>query len=100
MDNSAEMNFNEYPELEPESEYITTEEDDRPVSSQPYDWTISTLREKYERGQIDLQPVYQREYVWQLKPELPPRLIESLLLEIPIPPMYFGKISGAHFEVI
>jgi hypothetical protein len=86
---------------EPESEEIAAEEDDRPVSSQPYDWTISTLREKYERGQIDLQPAYQREYVWELKPEWPSRLIESLLLEIPIPPVYFGKISGgARFEVI
>lgn len=100
MDDKIEVDFEEYPELESESEDMVVEEDDRPVSSQPYDWTISTLREKYERGQIDLQPAYQREYVWQLKPELPPRLIESLLLEIPIPPMYFGKMSGARFEVI
>jgi hypothetical protein len=27
--------------------------------------------------------------VWSLKPELPSRLIESLLLQIPIPPIYF-----------
>jgi hypothetical protein len=69
--------------------------DDRPVSSQPHDWTLSTLRDKLERGQLELQPTYQREYVWKLRPELPSRLIESLLLEIPIPPIYFGKITGA-----
>lgn len=92
--------FEEYPELESEEEGTTNERDDRPVLSQPFDWTISTLRDKYERGQIDLQPAYQREYVWELKPELPPRLIESLLLEIPIPPIYFGKMSGARLEVI
>lgn len=100
MSDEVETDLEKYPELEPEAEYVTAEEDDRPVSSQPYDWTISTLRDKYERGQIDLQPTYQREYVWALKPELPPRLIESLLLEIPIPPMYFGKMAGARFEVI
>jgi hypothetical protein len=67
MDNKIELE--EYPELVSELEDIVAEEDNRPVSSQPYDWAISTLREKYERGQIDLQPDYQREYVWQLKPE-------------------------------
>lgn len=89
-----------YPELEDEAEELVADGDDRPVSSQTADWTISSLREKYERGQIDLQPAYQREYVWALKPELPSRLIESLLLEIPIPPIYFGKMPGKRFEVI
>ncbi len=74
--------------------------DDRPVSSQPHDWTLSTLRDKFDRGQLELQPTYQREYVWKLRPELPSRLIESLLLEIPIPPIYFGKITGGRLEVI
>lgn len=74
--------------------------DDRPVSSQPYDWNASTLRDKLERGQLDLQPAYQREYIWKLRPELPSRLIESLLLEIPIPPIYLGKITGGRLEVI
>jgi hypothetical protein len=88
--------------LEPESEEISTSPnlDDRPVSSQPHDWTLSTLRDKWDRGQLDLQPTYQREYVWRLRPELPSRLIESLLLEIPIPPIYFGKTAGARLEVI
>ena len=58
------------------------------------------MRDKYERGQIDLQPHYQREYVWELKPELPSRLIESLFLEIPVPPIYFGKMPGGRLEVI
>jgi hypothetical protein len=96
-----ETDIGGYPELEPEVEGEETQNSDaRPVSSQPYDWTISTLRDKYERGQVDLQPHYQREYVWELKPELPARLIESLLLEIPVPPIYFGKMPGGRLEVI
>jgi hypothetical protein len=95
-----ETGLEEYPELDAEAEELAVDNDDRPVSSQPFDWTISTLREKYERGQIDLQPTYQRDYVWALKPELPSRLIESLLLEIPIPPIYFGKMPGKRLEVI
>jgi hypothetical protein len=95
-----ETGLEEYPELDAEAEELVVDSDDRPVSSQPFDWTISTLREKYERGQIDLQPAYQRDYVWALKPELPSRLIESLLLEIPVPPIYFGKMPGKRLEVI
>jgi 5-methylcytosine-specific restriction endonuclease McrA len=98
---TGEPEVNDYPELEPESDEIETESADaRPVSSQPNDWNISVLREKYERGLVDLQPHYQREYVWELKPELPARLIESLLLEIPVPPIYFGKMPGGRLEVI
>jgi hypothetical protein len=87
--------------LEPEDETAPpAKADDQPVSSQPNDWNLSTLRDKLERGQLELQPTYQREYVWKLRPELPSRLIESLLLEIPIPPIYFGKITGGRLEVI
>jgi hypothetical protein len=88
--------------LEPEGDDAPTpgKADDRPVTSQPHDWTLSTLRDKWDRGQLELQPAYQREYVWKLRPELPSRLIESLLLEIPIPPIYFGKIENGRLEVI
>ena len=75
-------------------------DDDRPVVSEPADWTISSLREKWEGNTLDLQPHFQREYVWALKPELPSRLIESVLLKIPIPPLYFGRIDGGKLEVI
>src|SRR6266403_5211495 len=89
-------------QLEPESEdeQPIVKADDRPVTSQTSDWTISALRDKLDRGQLDLQPKFQREYVWNTRPELPPRLIESLLLEIPIPPIYFGKVAEGRLEVI
>ena len=88
--------------LEPDSEEESpaAKPDDRPVTSQSSDWTISALRDKLDRGQLDLQPKFQREYVWSLRPELPSRLIESLLLEIPIPPIYFGKVSEGRLEMI
>jgi hypothetical protein len=100
MSDEIKLGLEQYAELESEAEPPPEERDYRPVSCTSSDWTISTLRDKYERGQIDLQPHYQREYVWELKPELPSRLIESLLLEIPIPPIYFGKLAGGKLEVI
>jgi Protein of unknown function DUF262 len=100
MSYKLETLLEEYPELDNEIEEPPIDGDEQPVISQPYDWTVSSLRDKYEKGQIDLHPVYQREYVWGLKPELPSRLIELLLLEIPIPPIYFGKIPGKRLEII
>lgn len=89
-------------QLEPENgdETPVVKPDDHPVTSQICDWTISALRDKLDRGQLDLQPRFQREYVWSQRPELPSRLIESLLLKIPIPPIYFGKVPGGRLEVI
>jgi hypothetical protein len=88
--------------LEPEADDDERQvaDDDRPVVSQPADWIITVLREQKEAGLLDLQPPFQRQYVWGLKPELPSRLIESVLLEIPIPPLYFGKLAGGKLEVI
>ena len=87
------------PELEDE-QLPVGRQDDRPVVSQISDWTISVLREKWDTGSLLLQPKFQREYVWKLRPELPSRLIESLLLEIPIPPIYFGKDADGRLEMI
>jgi hypothetical protein len=97
---NGEIPNEDFLETEDQEDVPLDQPDDRPVSSQPNDWNIGTLRDKLDRGLLDLQPHYQREYVWSLRPELPSRLIESLLLEIPIPPIYFGKIPGGRLEVI
>ncbi len=87
-------------EPEPEGDQPVTRPDDKPVMSDSSDWNIETLEAKWKRGLLNLQPKFQREYVWALKPELPSRLIESLLLGIPIPPIYFGKDTNERLEVI
>jgi len=72
----------------------------RKVVSEPKDWTVDVLKQYYDRGIILAQPKYQREYVWENKPTLKSRLIESLLLNIPIPPLYLGKLDNGKYEVI
>jgi hypothetical protein len=101
-DSLANLDLHSEDYLEPEfdEDSALDKADDRPVLSQPCDWNIAVLRDKHERGQLNLQPRYQREYVWELRSELPSRLIESLLLEIPIPPIYFGKMPDGRLEVI
>ena len=89
-----------YPELAPEAEPDAASNDNRPLSVNSTDWTVEVLCSRRTRSKIDLQPEYQREYVWRLKPELPSRLIESLLLNIPVPPIYFAKLPNESLEVI
>lgn len=89
-----------YPELDSENATEETTPDDHPVVANPNDWNVGTLHNKYLRGIIDLQPTYQRGYVWALRPELPSRLIESLLLDIPVPPIYMAKMAEGKLEVI
>jgi hypothetical protein len=70
------------------------------VYSESKNWLIENFRSHLNRGWLILQPDYQREYVWAEKPELRSRLIESLLLQIPIPPIYLGRLPNEKLEVI
>jgi hypothetical protein len=98
MESSEQVQAETYPELVTDSEL--EEHDDEPVTTTSKDWIVSVLEAKYKKGKIDLQPEYQREYVWSQRPELPSRLIESLLLDIPIPPIYFAEMPDKRLEVI
>lgn len=60
--------------------------------------TIGSLIDKYRRGKINLQPNYQRKYV--MKPIVASRLIESILINIPLPVVYFAEEGDGSWSVI
>ncbi|MCO5581677.1 hypothetical protein L7F22_035566 [Adiantum nelumboides] len=62
------------------------------------DFTVSSVLDKIRRGKLDLRPSYQREYVWDKKTAS--KLIESLLLNIPLPTMFFHEKSQGLLEVV
>jgi len=70
---------------------------ERKISTQPYDLTIQTLTDQWEEKTLEI-PEIQREYVWDNGRAS--RLIESLILNIPIPPVYLFETKDAKFEVI
>jgi hypothetical protein len=76
----------------------------RRIIAQPYDFSVQDLVDKIKAGDVDLQPDYQRNYVWAANDETEnkrSRLIESLLLNIPIPVIYFAEQSETlKYEVI
>ncbi len=81
-----------------------SEERPRRVITQPYDFSVQDLVNKIESKDIDLTPDYQRNYVWggdNDNENKRSRLIESLLLNIPIPVIYFAEQKETlKYEVI
>ncbi|HXA54084.1 MAG TPA: DUF262 domain-containing protein [Solirubrobacteraceae bacterium] len=69
---------------------------ERKVVTQSYDLSVQTLLEQWENGVL-LLPETQREYVWD-NPR-GSRLIESLLLNIPIPVLYFAETDEGAWEI-
>lgn len=69
----------------------------RRIQTQPYDMSINTLIEQWHDETL-LIPEFQREYVWD--DSKASRLIESLLLNIPIPVLYFSETPEAQYEIV
>lgn len=69
---------------------------ERKVVTQSYDLSVQTLVERWTGGDL-LLPEIQREYVWD-NPRAG-RLVESLLLNIPIPVLYFAETDEGQWEI-
>ena len=77
--------------------------DDRRISTQPYDLVVGSLIDQIKGGTIFLRPLsdrpsFQRNYVWS--DEFASRLIESILLNVPIPPCYLSQNDDFELDVI
>lgn len=92
----------------PETELIErTEEEDtsldvpqekRRVYSDKSDRSLYELYRRYQRGDLNLDPEFQRNYVWD--DGRASLLIESVLLEIPIPIIYLAEEIDGRFTII
>ena len=76
---------------------------DRKVFTQPYDLVVESLFDQIQNKIIFLQPIserpsFQRRYVWS--DTLASRLIESMLLNVPIPPCYLSQNDNFELDVI
>lgn len=71
---------------------------DRKLITQPFDFIVGSLEEQISDGQLILQDEYQRRQIWDAKKSS--RLIESLLLNVPIPVCYFAELEDSTYSVI
>jgi hypothetical protein len=70
----------------------------RKIFTQSTDPTVAVLAEKKEKGRLILQPEFQRKYVWDVKRAS--RLVESVLLDIPLPIIYLNEEANGVQNVI
>jgi hypothetical protein len=61
-------------------------------------FSLRDVVDQIEDGDIDLAPDFQREYVWQVRQRT--RLIESILLGIPLPAFYFNQDDDGTYQVV
>lgn len=93
-------------ELDPENEVIDPDViplRDRKVVTQPYDLAIDVIINQVREKILFLRPLsdrpkFQRRYVWSDK--IASRLVESVLLNVPIPPCYFSENDENELDVI
>ena len=74
----------------------TSEEDEdmdftgeREIHTEQGDPEVKSLYERWERGRLEIQPEFQRKFVWDIKKCS--RLIESAMLGIPLPTIYLSQ---------
>ncbi|HEV3357508.1 MAG TPA: DUF262 domain-containing protein [Pseudonocardiaceae bacterium] len=70
---------------------------ERQIHTQAYDLSINTLKEQWD-DKLLLIPEFQRDYVWDNAKAS--RLIESLLLNIPIPVLFFAETQDAKYQIV
>jgi len=71
---------------------------ERRVYSEKRDGSIFELYRQYQKGNLELRPEFQRLQVWDNSKSS--RLIESVLLEVPIPVIYLSEESDSKYSVI
>ena len=72
----------------------------RTVRTEASEPPIKELCERAEKGRLDLNPDFQRKYVWEKKSTVRSKLIESVLLKVPIPVIYTAEENGGKDVVV
>jgi hypothetical protein len=70
----------------------------RDISTDAYPMSISELTNLYRDGELDVHPEFQRIYRWTL--EQKSRLIESILLGIPLPSIFVAQSDDGTWDLI
>ena len=103
---SIEVDLGETDDLEEETVAADTRDPDEFLAQNAFrivyqtnNFLLPQIRDMIERREaINLHPEYQRRLRWT--PTQKSRLIESLLLNIPVPPVFFYESSAARYEVM
>ena len=68
------------------------------VSTDSYSMSVGELASMYQGGELNIHPEFQRFFRWRV--EQKSKFIESLLLGIPVPPVFVAEQSSSKWDVI
>jgi len=91
-----ELEFDQQPDEE--TDQVEVPPNKRMVYTDQGDPEVTSLHEKYKKGRLDIQPDFQRHFVWDVTKAS--RLIESAFLEIPLPVVYLSEEKDGKIYVI
>ena len=95
------MTSGEFVELDKEADSPdpdATPPSSREVVTQHYDLVVGSLIDQIENKEITLRPSFQRGYVWSNP--MASKLIESIILNVPIPPCYLSQNEKFELDVV
>lgn len=81
-----------------DGEFPTKPWDPKLIRITTKNFTIREIFSQIDEGELDLAPDFQRSFVWSKRQQT--RLIESILLGIPLPAFYFNQDSSGAHQVI
>lgn len=90
-----EETLDDYPSDDPVGFW---EEKQRDLLTSAVDYNLSTLSSLIRSKQIDLSPKYQRRNRWTVQRKS--KLVESFLMNVPIPPIFLNEDEYGHYSVI
>lgn len=82
---------------ETDNELLNVPPEQRKLHTETYDFSISTIYDYLTSSRIFI-PRFQRKYIWSKGQAS--RLIESLIIQCPIPVLYFSQTTDEKFSVI
>lgn len=77
---------------------LSTRGEERKIFTSSSDPTIKDLHDRYKDGELNLQPDFQRQFVWDTGRSS--RLIESVLMGVPLPIIYLAEEADGNESVI
>jgi hypothetical protein len=99
MDDTYEEANDDFTALEGDDEgYFVSESQTQTVALEKLDRSLFELNRRYEKGRLIISPEWQRGYVWdERRASL---LIESFLIDLPVPVIYLATNEDGKHEVI
>src|SRR5690606_21799915 len=70
----------------------------RDISSDGYSMSLGELTNLYKEGELIIRPAFQRLFRWDL--EQKSKLVESILLGIPLPSIFVAQDENGRWEVV